>query len=846
MLKQLGVALFYAALSWLTLKYLSPDGVITTFYLPSGLALAALLIGGKRYLCGIFFGVFWGGLLSGFTLLMSAVMAVGSTLGVYCGFWLVTHQGRFNISLSSISDYLRLIILGAFVPVIVSATIGVTTLLIAGVVTVETYVTSLLRWWMGDTLGIILLTPLILTWWTARKAQFDTKWLTEALLILGLVILAGQVIFLGWFHESLSLVAHGYWMFLFSVWVATRLGTKGTTLLLVIVAAQGLLSAHGRIGYFAHDLDNGEAEIFWSFMLVYALVSTSLATYLAERKQEVLKAAALIHRNQVMMDNALEGIHVLDDRGNLIEANRSFYRLLGYSKEEAQHFNVVDWDTKMTPDGINAAIKQLLDGRAVFETLHRHKDGSVIDVEVSVVGVELDGQRCFYCSSRNVSESKAAADKIIHLAFYDPLTDLPNRLLLRDRLTPALASSHRNARHGALLFIDLDNFKTLNDTLGHDMGDLLLQQVAGRLLACVREEDTVARFGGDEFVVMLEDLNEFINEALMQVEVIGNKILAVFSQSYQLVAHNYYCTPSIGVTLFKGQKQSIDELLKQADIAMYQAKASGRNGLCFFDPQMQANIVARAAMEESLRHALKEGEFRLYYQLQSTHSGEVVGAEVLIRWQHPENGLVSPIVFIPLAEEIGMILPIGLWVLETACAQIKKWEDSAHTQHLQLAVNISARQFYQTDFVAQVCQVLKSTAIKPERLKLELTESVVLDDINDTIVKMHELKEIGVHFSMDDFGTGYSSLSYLTQLPLDQIKIDQSFVRNIGVKPNDATIVQTIIGMAVNLGLDVIAEGVETEAQRAFLELHGCPLCQGYLFGKPVPLEEFEPLLKRR
>jgi EAL domain-containing protein (putative c-di-GMP-specific phosphodiesterase class I) len=361
----------------------------------------------------------------------------------------------------------------------------------------------------------------------------------------------------------------------------------------------------------------------------------------------------------------------------------------------------------------------------------------------------------------------------------------------------------------------------------------------------VREGDTVARLGGDEFVVMLEDLSKQALEAATQTEVIGDKILAALNQPYRFATHEYLSTSSIGATLFKGHEQSIDELLKRADIAMYQAKSSGRNTLRFFDPQMQASIFARIALEADLHLALAENQFKLYYQPQVCHNHHVIGAEGLIRWQHPVRGLVSPANFIPLAEETGLILPIGQWVLETACAQIKIWEGSVHTQYLQLAVNVSARQFRQINFVEQVSQVLRRNAINPDRLKLELTETVVLDDIDDSVRKMNALRQFGVHFSLDDFGTGYSSLAYLTQLPLDQLKIDQSFVHNIGIKATDAVIVQTIIGMANNLGMEVIAEGVETEAQRIFLEQHDCQVCQGYLFSKPLPIGQFESFQKQ-
>jgi EAL domain-containing protein (putative c-di-GMP-specific phosphodiesterase class I) len=359
----------------------------------------------------------------------------------------------------------------------------------------------------------------------------------------------------------------------------------------------------------------------------------------------------------------------------------------------------------------------------------------------------------------------------------------------------------------------------------------------------LREGDTIARLGGDEFVVMLEDLNEHALEAAAQTTVIGNKILATLNQSYLLAEHSYHCTCSIGATLFNNSGQSIDELLKQADIAMYQSKAAGRNTLRFFDPQMQVSIDARVALEADLRVALAEKQFKLYYQPQVNHNGQVVGAEALIRWQHPQNGIISPADFIPLAEATGLILPIGRWVLETACDQLKIWQGSKYTQHLQLAVNVSSRQFHQADFVEQVRQTITRSTINPARLKLELTESLILDDIDETIHKMNVLREIGICFSMDDFGTGYSSLSSLKKLPLSQLKIDQSFVRDLIVDPDDAVIVQTIIAMTKSLGMGVIAEGVETEAQRSFLEKHDCQLYQGYLFSKAVPIGQFEALL---
>jgi EAL domain-containing protein (putative c-di-GMP-specific phosphodiesterase class I) len=361
----------------------------------------------------------------------------------------------------------------------------------------------------------------------------------------------------------------------------------------------------------------------------------------------------------------------------------------------------------------------------------------------------------------------------------------------------------------------------------------------------VREGDTVARLGGDEFVVVLENLSEQPVEAASQVETIGEKILIILNQPCKLATYDYRTTASIGATLFIGQQSSIEELLKQADIAMYQAKRVGRNNLRFFDPQMQETINQRVSLESELRKALEQQQFQLYYQIQVDRLRRPVGAEALLRWIHPERGTVSPAEFIPLAEENGLILPIGQWVLETACAQLKAWEQDGLTRDLSLALNVSAQEFRQAEFVAQVQTSIQRHDINPKLLKLELTESLLLEDMEDTISTMNALNEIGVRFSLDDFGTGYSSLQYLKQLPLDQLKIDQSFVHDITVDTSDKEIVRTIIAIAQSFNLDVIAEGVETEEQRQLLMESGCSRHQGYLFGMPVPIEQFEALLKQ-
>lgn len=570
----------------------------------------------------------------------------------------------------------------------------------------------------------------------------------------------------------------------------------------------------------------------------------SLWTFIdiTERKlaENELRIAATAFESQ-------EGMMVTDADTVILRTNRAFTAITGYTAEDVAGKFPSILSSGRHNTAFYAAMWRSINRTGSWggEIWNRRKNGEIYPQQLTITAVkDSAGTVTSYVSTFiDIAQRKAAEDEIQNLAFYDTLTRLPNRRLLFDRLNQALASSRRSGRQGALLFIDLDDFKTLNDTLGHDVGDLLLQQVAQRLTENVRECDTVARLGGDEFVVMLVGLSRQDLEAATQAETVGKKILAVLSQSYQVASYGCHSTSSIGATMFNGHKSTMDELLKQADIAMYQAKKAGRNTLRFFDPQMQVAINARVSMEGELRKALEQQQFHLYYQVQVDSSGNPLGAEALIRWLHPERGLVSPAQFIPLAEDTGMILPIGQWVLETACARLQVWQQDARTRDLTLSVNVSAKQFHQPDFAAQVQAAVQSHDINPMRLKLELTESMLLERIDDTIATMNALKKIGVRFSLDDFGTGYSSLQYLKRLPLYQLKIDQSFVRDIAANSSDQAIVRTIIAMAQTMNLNVIAEGVETEEQRQLLQNNGCNKYQGYLFSKPVPIAQFEAAL---
>ena len=543
-----------------------------------------------------------------------------------------------------------------------------------------------------------------------------------------------------------------------------------------------------------------------------------------------------------------EAIMITDQNGNILRANRSFESMTGYQSSELLGKNPSILKSDQHDDAYFEDMRAKLteDGKWSGEIWNKRKNGEVFPQYMTITAVYDQYKKVthYVSVSRDITQRKRREQEIHQLAFYDPLTKLPNRRLFMDRLQRAIATGERNNTHGALIFMDLDNFKTINDTQGHEMGDQLLIEAAHRLLLCVREGDTVARLGGDEFVIALQDMSKVADEAASQAKLVAEKIQYELGRSYELNQFECICTASIGIVIFRGHQETFDALLKNADTAMYQAKAAGRNTIRFFDPAMQAALELRINMESELRQALNNDQFQLYYQIQVDYLHRPMGAEVLLRWEHPKHGIVSPAQFIDLAEETGLIAPIGLWVLKTACEQLCAWQAEALTRNLTLSVNVSAKQFHQTDFVSQIQNVLHETGAKPALLKLELTESTTLSNIDDTVEKMHDLKQLGIGFSMDDFGTGYSSLQYLKSLPLDQIKIDQTFVRDITTDPNDAAIVKTIIAMTNMLGLSVIAEGVETEAQLDFLNQNGCHTFQGYLFSRPVTIKAFEQSLQ--
>jgi diguanylate cyclase (GGDEF)-like protein/PAS domain S-box-containing protein len=558
-------------------------------------------------------------------------------------------------------------------------------------------------------------------------------------------------------------------------------------------------------------------------------------THEREQQRELNIAAATF--------NSHEGIMIVDPQERILRVNKSFEEITGYKAEEVMGQTPRVLSSGRHDNAFYEAMWNSISNQGYWqgEVWDRRKSGEIYPKWINITAVrDGNGQLTEYVAIfTDISLRKQSEDRIHNLAFYDEITGLPNRRLLQDRLRQVVMHNERKRECGALLVVNLDNFKALNDSKGHERGDQLLQLAGKRIAECTRSCDTVARIGGDEFVVLLTDLNRTTDIALAQTKLVAQKILDKFNLNFQLTGYEYRCTAGIGITLIDADSSEGDDLIRQADIALHQAKSIGKNTIQFFDPKMQDSVNLRVQIEHELLTAVEADQFRLYYQVQLDNDGQSLGAEALIRWLHPERGLISPGLFIPIAESSGLIGKIGHWVLETACQQLQDWANDPATQHLMLAINVSAYQFGQHDFVEAVEDMLNRYRIDPTKLKLELTESVIVSDISEVIKKMHALKALGVRISLDDFGTGYSSLSYLKRLPIDQLKIDQSFVRDIVSDPSDAVMVKTIIEMAKNFGLNVIAEGVETQAQYDFLKTHGCVAYQGYLFGRPVPLESF-------
>jgi diguanylate cyclase (GGDEF)-like protein/PAS domain S-box-containing protein len=952
------VLIGYVAFGHIGLAFPYLDQSISLIWLPTGISVAALLRWGPNMAWAILFSDIIFSSSAGEPLSIIFGLAVGNTLGPLFTYWQLQRK-QFSPALLRRRDILGLS-LAAAAGMFISAAGG--TLVLWLTANVDQPLAILASWWSADTIGVLLMTPLLLTISSDSLLKLFAR--RKEIILFCTVFAATNwlMYFSPYAHLHLTFMA-----MVMVIWGAMRFNVTGASLTVLASAAIAAWATYTSQGQFSSSDATGKLVILWLLLAMLTLVSLFITALQAERLlvaseskkslNRIRKVAARLpglimqyrvrpdrsieipyasdatesifemdpgelqanlpyifkhidpkdlvegrlamrhsartrsawksefryrrkdgsirwlyvnampeteedgsrlwhcfisdvtERKQVEQDlrvaaitfESQESIFVTDGKWTILKVNQAFHHATGYTDEELIGITIPRLMVKNQDAAFFNQIDVALELYKCWkgELWGRRKNGEIFPQTALLTAItDNKGVVSNYIGAfTDISRHKGYEEEIRHLAFFDSLTQLPNRRLLMDRLQHLISVSQRNTSHSALLFIDLDNFKTLNDTRGHDAGDLLLIEAAQRLQTCVRDSDTVARLGGDEFVVVLEELSSVRDEAINQADLVSEKIRMLLNEPFQIADFEHHGSGSIGVCLFQGGDNTVKDLFKRADTAMYEAKASGRNTVRFFDPAMQAVLVVRMMLESNLRVALALEQFQLYYQVQVNAEGKLIGAEALLRWTHPDRGFISPAEFIPLAEETGLIVPIGLWVMETACAQIKAWEADVKTAHLSLAVNVSAKQFKQADFVETISEIVGRHAINPTRLKIELTESTILDNVDATTEKMHQLKKLGIEFSMDDFGTGYSSLAYLQRLPLNQLKIDQSFVRDLSDDENDATIVRAIISLGINLGLNVIAEGVETLEQRQFLIEHNCFAFQGYLFSKPVPIE---------
>lgn len=731
----------------------------------------------------------------------------------------------------------------------------------------------------GLLVGVLGIAVMNTSWEMAPGVFFDTRWILISLcgLFFGFIptliasvmmvslrlYMGGEGILVG----SLVVIVPGYLGYLFAnilkqkqlVLDWFKLYAFGMLIQIFVLCCMFLMPLHLRYKI----LDAIVQPLILIFPICTMLVGLILKRQNERRQTDsaLIKSQQLLSREKSLMRGLIDSLPDLisfkDTKGRYLGCNQAFEKYIGLTEKEIKGKVDKDFIKRVKPAyKLDVDEQEIISSGKVYsqDEWVVYPDGSkVLHETIKKTFDGLDGTRYGLMTvCRDITERQNHEDQIKRLAFYDPLTLLPNRRMFQERLHLMVNVNADDTRFNALLFIDLDHFKTLNDTEGHSIGDSLLIAVAGRMQNILREEDLVARLGGDEFVILITNLGDDEISAGHDAEEIAEKIRGSICKPYKLSTKEnsntkkeitFHCTPSIGISMFRSNTACHDEILKQADVAMYQAKSAGRNTIRFFDPAMQKALEKNASILAELHHAIDNEEFELYYQVQIDETSGILGAEVLLRWFHPERGMISPFDFIPLAEESGLIIPIGNWVLESACQQLKKWENMPNREHWQISVNVSALQFKQDNFVETVQYIFSSNNINPRSLKLELTESIVLDNVEMVIDKMERLNQFGIDFSMDDFGTGYSSLSCLKRLPLKQLKIDQSFVRDITTDPDDAAIVKAVISLSKSLNYDVIAEGVETNEQRQFLFENGCNQYQGYFFGRPISIEEFEELV---
>jgi diguanylate cyclase (GGDEF)-like protein/PAS domain S-box-containing protein len=849
------VAIGYVLLAKVVLGFFSANGVVSIVWPSSGLALAALLIGGNRYLPALFVGALIANVVAGLPLGLAAAIAAGNTMEAFAGAWLVTRGGKFDSYLGSLPDYLRLVFLAGFAACCVAALGGSTALLISGFVTSAQYLENLIRWWLGDVLGIVLITPVILTWRRAPDGWRNPRRIAEFLFMFALLFVASQLVFLDLLHRPNGIgeqIFGGYWMFLVIVIVAIRFQVQGVALALVTTATLALNGAVQGAGHFAHNVGANQLVTLWFYIMVLSAVGMVVATYHVERKQAEQARSDSEEQYRLLITTMPEGVTLQDENSRILAFNQSAERILGLTGDQLTGKSSFDANWRSVhEDGspflgeTHPVVQTLATGLPQSDVIMGiHKPtGELVWISINVTPIFKEGKTKPYrvvATMHDITERKLAEERIERLAHFDQLTSLPNRTLLNDHFKYALSLAQRNHESLAVMFLDLDHFKNINDALGHGIGDQVLVEAAKRLKATLREQDTLSRLGGDEFILILPATNA---DGAAQL---AAKLIEVVSQPCLIEQHELSVTPSLGIAIYPDDGTSLELLSRNADTAMYRAKQEGRNSFRFYTPAMQEHSARNLSLANALRHALERDELQLHYQPQiSIKDGRIIGAEALLRWRHPELGMVSPAEFIPVAESSGHIISIGEWVMRTATQQLKHWLDLG-LPPMVMAVNLSAVQFRQKDLPGRITRILDEVTLPHHYLELELTEAAAMDDPQAAIAMMDALSERGIRMSIDDFGTGYSSLSLLKKFKVYKLKIDQSFVRDLTDDPEDKAIVTAIINMANGLGLQTIAEGVETAGQLEFLRLQGCIEAQGYYFSRPLPADQFEEFVRKQ
>ncbi len=833
----LAVTLIYAFLGILVGDF-SGSNFANIIYPSSGIGLAAVLLGGNKYALSVYFGAMLINVFSQSPIGLTLILPLASTLESLFAVWLLTHYGYSLRAINSFKDFFRLTGIVGAISSSIAALMGSTMLLLAGSITGNAYLTTFRDWWMGDMLGIILVTPIILVWRTLPMGWLKPARLFEFSLLITLTFFAGQIIFMDWFQSILAPVTYDYWLFLFITWSAIRFGLHGTVMVLLIVTVQALIGSSRGLGFLSHDFSKTHLTNLWFFTTILSTAGIALATYIKERRlvEDALRDSENNFKTLAQNTSALVW---MTGRNNL----RNYFNQvwLDFTGRTLNQEKGNGWLADVHPDDIQQCLNTYINGfdahqEFTMEYRLRRKDGEfrwLLDH-----GVPRYNKQGFFIgfigSCIDISERKTAEEKIHQLAFFDPLTGLPNRRLLLERIKHSIQVGRRESTQIALLMLDLDRFKAVNDTYGHQTGDELLQEVAARITNKLRDTDMVARLGGDEFIVLLDDIT--LSEDVARI---AEAIIADLSKPFNLnQATNVLIGASIGISLFPQHGRVPEILMDNADTALYQAKNDGRGCFAYFSEELTLAARERMELETKLRLAVKQNALQVFYQPQvDVHSGRIIGAQALLRWQISSKEFIAPSRFIPIAEETGLIIEIGEWVLRQACQQARMWLENGLAP-LTLSVKLTAHQLRHSDVNALVTRILKETGFPAAHLELELTEKTLIEHPESATV-LQQLRAKGVRLGIDNFGSGYSSLSYLKRFPLDVLKVDKLLIDD----ESNLDITSTIVAMARTLNMKTLAKGIETSEQLSLLQTQGCDIYQGNFKSRPLPASEFSHLL---